>query len=620
MCGIAGIISKEGREPLQQAIKKMTDSISHRGPDGEGFFIDEHDGIALGHRRLSIIDLSHEAGQPMRSEDGRYLIIFNGEIYNYIEVKEVLEKKGVVFHTSSDTEVLLEAYIQDKEQCLLYLDAMFAFAIYDTVERSLFCARDRFGEKPFHYVYEPGKRFIFGSEIKAIRTLGGYDDINQKMLFNFLAFGTVTMPNESDQTFFEKIRRLPPASYCTVSADGLLQIKKYWDIEVREDMNLPFESAREEFAHLLQTSVKRRLRSDVPVGSSLSGGLDSSIIVSIIDKLNKEGRIQQNTFSAKFPGFEKDESYYIDKVIAHINVKGHFTYPDEEGFINAFDKLCYHQDEPFGSASIFAQWEVMSSARQHNVTVLLDGQGADEILAGYHGYYTPFFQELLLNNKKTYREQWQKYKELQAVPIARDFKFYGGVYLTQQKKYFGWLKDFLDNRFKKSFNKDFFSAYKQYSVARRIDTQPSLNHTLYQSVTDGRLETLLRIADRNSMAHSREVRLPFLSHEVVEFLFSLPSSYKIVDGWTKYIARKAFDPIMPKEITWRKDKVGYEPPQKRWMKNKKVQDLIAESKSVLIKNHILTDEVMKQGVVASSASERGDNSWNYLMAGKLFGL
>ncbi|MBD0286188.1 MAG: asparagine synthase (glutamine-hydrolyzing) [Flavisolibacter sp.] len=620
MCGIAGIFRMEDPAGLPSSVKRMTEVLSHRGPDGEGFFIREEKGIALGHRRLSIIDLSEEANQPMISNDGRYVMVFNGEIYNYIELREKLLAEGVAFHTTSDTEVLLAAYIQRKEKCLQDLDGMFAFAIWDNEEGNLFCARDRFGEKPFYYVYEPGKYFAFASEIKAIRTLPGFDDINQQQLYNFLAFGYVFTPNVPQKTFFTKIHKLPPATYCNVSGSVSLQEKPYWQLANQEDESVRFEFAQHKVNELLTTSIKRRLRSDVPIGSSLSGGLDSSIIVCLIDSFNTDKSIRQNTFSAKFPGFNKDESYFIDKVIEQTKVNPYFTYPTEAGFLEAFEKLCYYQDEPFGSASIFAQWEVMRLAKENHVTVLLDGQGADEVLAGYHQYYTPYFQELFLKNRSAYKVQWQQYVHLQPSRIPRDFKFYGGIFLKNQKQYFGWLKDKLDNKFKDYFNAEFYRQNKRSSFARNILTRPSLNHELLKSVTDGSLETLLRLADRNAMAHSREVRLPFLSHELVEFLFTLPAEYKIADGWTKHVARKAFESILPQEIVWRKDKIGYEPPQKSWMAHKKVQDLIEESKRLLVKEKILNEKVLRESILPSGASERGNNSWNYLMAGKLFGL
>jgi asparagine synthase (glutamine-hydrolysing) len=618
MCGIAGIVMKNRREELSVPLKQMTDAISHRGPDGEGFFCPEGKGVALGHRRLSIIDLSHEADQPMHSADGRYTIVFNGEIYNYIEIREELKAGGHSFSTSSDTEVLLAAYMHKGAACLQDLDGMFAFVIYDALEESLFFARDRFGEKPFYYAYKPGEYFLFASEIKALRTQAGHDAINDRQLYNYLAFGFVYTPDGPHETFYAGIRKLPAAHYGRLSAELVLEEQQYWNISLDVDPGIRFDQAQEKFRELMSQSVQRRLRSDVPIGSSLSGGLDSSIIVCLIDSLNSGKSMRQNTFSAKFPGFAKDESYFIDMAIGRTNVKPHFVYPDEQGFLDAFEKLCYHQDEPFGSASIFAQWEVMRLAKESGVTVLLDGQGADEILAGYHQYYTTFFQELFLTNRTAYRTEWGKYVKLQPAPIKRDYKFYGGIYLNRQKQYFGWLKDRLDNRFKDYFASDFYSENRRHSVALQIKTKPSLNHELYKSVTDGRLETLLRLADRNSMAHSREVRLPFLSHHLVEFLFTLPATFKISEGWTKMIARKAFEPILPPEITWRKDKIGYEPPQKKWMQHRQIVELVQESRATLVRERILNKKVLDEPVVAAAASERGNNSWSYLMAAKLF--
>lgn len=618
MCGIAGIINPADPS-LERSIKSMTDAISHRGPDGDGFYLEKENGLALGHRRLSIIDLSEGGNQPMFSKDGRFAIVYNGEIYNYIEIRERLLKAGVTFRSSCDTEVLLELYIRERQNCLYELDGMFAFVIWDKVEKTLFFARDRFGEKPFYYAYAPGRHFLFASEIKALQKLEGLNDVNEKQLYNYLAYGNVYNPADPEQTFFEKIKKLPAAHYGFISSiDLTIKVERFWKLEVKETDNCSIEDATENFRSMLSTSVRRRLRSDVPVGSSLSGGLDSSIIVAIINELNNDNLIRQNTFSAKFPGFEKDESYFIDKVVAAKNVAPHFTCPDESSFLKQFEALCYHQDEPFGSASIFAQWEVMRLAKEANVTVLLDGQGADEILGGYHDYYRAYFQELFLKDRSAYKEQWSKYVSVQQKPFSRDFKFYGSIYLGNFKEHFGWLKEALNNRFSEKIEKGFYRRNKKHSTGGIISSAPTLNKTLLQSIDNGSLELLLRYADRNSMAHSREVRLPFLSHKLVEFLFTLPPSYKIRDGWTKYIARAAFANILPEEIVWRKDKIGYEPPQKKWMANKEVGETIQEMKRVLVKKNILNKEVLNEPVQGSGANDRGNNSWNYLMAGKLF--
>jgi asparagine synthase (glutamine-hydrolysing) len=287
MCGIAGIISKDPGEVTIGRLKKMTDMIHYRGPDGEGHWINSGKHVGLGHRRLSIIDLSPEAAQPMHYL-GRYSIIFNGEIYNYIELKENLLKQGYKFTTSSDTEILMALYDRERENCLQFLDGMFSFVIYDDEKKEIFVARDRFGEKPFFYNYEPGKHFIFGSEMKALWAAGISRQYDETMLYNFLTHQLLDNPENVSQTFFKDCIRLPHSHYllfdvttCTISA-----VKRYWDIDVKiQDHKITPQQAEEKFRFLFETSVTRRLRSDVAVGSSLSGGIDSSIVVWQIDNI-----------------------------------------------------------------------------------------------------------------------------------------------------------------------------------------------------------------------------------------------------------------------------------------------------------------------------------------------
>lgn len=409
MCGIAGIIHIDHGQVSAARVKKMTDTLAHRGPDGERQWISADGCTGLGHRRLSIIDLSEQASQPMHYA-GRYTIIFNGEIYNYIELKEMLTKKGYAFATSSDTEVIMALYDAEKENCLQMLDGMFAFVIYDEKEKNVFCARDRFGEKPFFYLHKKNEYFIFASEIKALIALTGEQSINNKMLYNYLSSGYLSNIADPSETFYRDILKLPQAHYLNVNTrDISINIKEYWKIDpTRIDLSISPSDAIENFRQLLYTSVNRRLRSDVNVGSSLSGGIDSSVIVGIIDDLLKKNKAEhsfassafkQKTFSARFPGFERDEGKYMQMVIDRTNVEPHFIYPSEETLLDDIDKVAYYQDEPFGGASILVQYEVMRLAKQNDVTVLLDGQGADEILAGYHWYFGIFFRELEKKNK-----------------------------------------------------------------------------------------------------------------------------------------------------------------------------------------------------------------------------
>ena len=619
MCGIAGIITKDSSELTIDRLKKMTDIIAHRGPDGDGQWISADGQVGLGHRRLSIIDLSHEADQPMHYL-GRYSIVFNGEIYNYIELKETLIKQGYSFKTQSDTEVLMALYDRDKENCLQLLDGMFSFVLYDAQENNVFCARDRFGEKPFFYSYEKGKYFLFGSEMKCLWAGGIAKEVNNKMLFNYLSFGYIENPEDLSETFYTNCTRLEHSHYIKISLDTLeINIQKYYDIDWKNtDNSISIEQAKSTFHELFYTSIKRRLRSDVTVGSSLSGGLDSSLVVCIIDELKKGTNQKQNTFSAVFPGFKKDERKFMDYVIAKTNVEPHFVTPNDEGLINDIEKLSWHQEEPYGSASIYAQYCVMRTAKENNVTVLLDGQGADEILAGYHGYYTPFFNELKKLNKGEYSKQYASYLKLHANNTINGItkKTLGdrvrdiSPSLVKPVK---TLKNAIQHIKNPVFNKDFYNQYKNEIFETPGRNFSTLNESLYNSTMKNGIQQLLRYADRNSMAHSREVRLPFLSHELVEFLFTLPATYKINEGWTKWIMRETFD-ILPQEIGWRTDKIGYEPPQKSWIESGIMKNKFIHSKELLIKNNYLNKSILDEKVNTQDTGDLRKNSWGYLMA------
>jgi asparagine synthase (glutamine-hydrolysing) len=541
MCGIAGIFSFTNKVNIHQ-LKSMTDVISHRGPDGDGHWVNESGKIGFGHRRLSIIDLSDNGKQPMHYLDGRYTITFNGEIYNYIELKETLLKQGYQFKSDSDTEVLMALYDFKKEKCLDDLDGMFAFAIWDEKEQTLFCARDRFGEKPFHY-YQDGNRFIFASEIKQFWELDIEKKIDQEKISNYVKYGVIDNADDLSKTFFQNIKRLDAAHFLTIK-DKKIEIQRYWDI----NLNAPqfsgtIEQAAEKFLELFTESIRLRLRSDVPVGSSLSGGLDSSSIVMLIDLL-KGKELKQNTFSARFKDFDKDEGAHIETVVkASKNLDVHYIWPDKDYFEQVFDKVVYHQDEPFVSASIVAQYAVMELAKKNNVTVLLDGQGADEQLAGYLLYYHTYLNQLFYQNKSLYKTEYNKYIEFHQQAYA--YKPIAEQETLRMK----------------------LGKYKKIILGAEMPYKNGLKKELKKHTTVAGIKELLRYADRNSMAHSREVRLPFLSHKLVEFVFSLPDAYKINNGWTKFVLRKAMDKILPHSICWRIDKIGYEPPQKKWVTN-----------------------------------------------------
>jgi asparagine synthase (glutamine-hydrolysing) len=627
MCGIAGIIQSSPVFQPEQ-VRKMIATLAHRSPNGQNCWSNTDGCALLGHGRLSIIDLSPAAAQPMHYLD-RYSIIHNGEIYNYIELRKELEKEGYSFSSQSDTEVIIAAYDHWEDECVEQFDGMFAFAIWDEKEKEFFAARDRFGEKPFYYIYDAGnKTFLFASEIKAFWSIGLGKGFNKKMLFNFLTIGYTDNPTQPDETFYEDVKKLPAAGFLKISiqSDILIEMEKYWDIDIEEQGdNISDDDAIAKFNELFKTSIKRRLRSDVPLGTSLSGGLDSSSIAAMITEYQTSSKesVRTNirpawpadrlqTFSAIFPGFEKNEEKYIDEVANHFSLRSFKTVVSDKEIPDLFETIVQQQDEPFGSAGTLPQYKVFELAKQNNVKVLLDGQGADEILAGYHKYYQWYWQELFRQRKLISSGELEKAKE---IGINEKFGFrniiasllpdFASVFLERQ-----YLLHALKQE---DLSKDFvhLQSKEAYYTTPAIFT---LNGVLYFNTCMHGLEELLRYADRNSMAHGREVRLPFLSHELVEFLFSLPSHFKIRNGWTKWTLRKAMEKTLPSAITWRPNKIGLEPPQRSWMQLPAVGEMIHEAKRKLINEKVLKPEVMNKKIQPSGAYEKDNYDWRYLVS------
>ena len=596
MCGIIGVFNLNGAAVDPSNILDATRIQKHRGPDDEGFLFlntstgesrpcrgkesdprlnlsditdvkqDEYD-LAFGFRRLSIQDLSISGHQPMATTDQRCWIVFNGEIYNYIELRSELASLGHVFRTGSDTEVILAAYVQWGVACLPRLNGMWAFAIWDSKGKTLFCARDRFGEKPFHYVHEPGKRFAFASEIKALWAAGVVERrIDEEMLALYLDHDQVDV---GEQSFYQDVLRLPQGHYLLLRPNGNLIKERYWDIDLRlQEEARPDSWYAEQFRHLFFESVRIRLRADVPVGSSLSGGLDSSTVVTVMDKLLPESAIQK-TFSARFDDAKQDEGSWIAQVTAATNVEPHAVWPTGQGMFEELARVFWHQDEPFLSSSIYAQWCVMRLANEHNVTVLLDGQGADEMMAGYHWYFEAFSNDFLRNlNLYGYWNLQKNYKSLHGESL-------GGTSIKRliaQK-----LPQGIKNRSRRfqGLEKEIPEIIRPV-YPREFKNVSELKKILWWSTTRQGLVELLRYADRNSMAHSREVRLPFLDHRLVEFVFRLPDRLIINGGWTKWILREAFRGIVPAAIGSRPDKLGYMPPQKRWLEGQEWKEIMLD--------------------------------------------
>ena len=619
MCGIAGIITQNQSIINPVVLKSMADALAHRGPDGEGFWTNKQNTIGLAHRRLAIIDLSENGAQPMHYLQ-RYSIVYNGEIYNYIELKKELQKVGYTFTSESDTEVILAAYDYYEETCLQYFDGMFAFAIWDEKLQILFAARDRFGEKPFYYFTDKNV-FAFASEMKALWAAGIDKAVENKTLLNYLALGYVQNPTDKSQTFYKNIFSLPPSHYALFDRKEMqLSINRYWDIDKQYTQAISEKEAQHKIEFLLKMSVSRRLRSDVPVGSSLSGGLDSSSIAFFINQMlsNKNGSDNFKTFSAIFPGFEKDESVFIKEVSQQLKFKNFTVTPSAEQLITDFEKLCFHQEEPFPSSSIFAQYKVFELAKANGVKVLLDGQGADEIMAGYHKYVHWYLQELVGRYKYFAARKEKQHLRKNNIPfkwgakniIAMLLPFHAAI--TLEKKEYKKIihnTDLSKSMISNLQGREWESIYKP--------TVTKLNDILYFNTMNNGLEELLRYADRNSMAHGVEVRLPFLNAELVEFIFSLPSKYKINQGYTKWLLRKAMENKLPDPIVWRTDKIGFEPPQKRWMQNDGFKDYLHEAKKKLVHEKILNQSVLHKKIQPMDAHEANNSDWRYLCAAQM---
>jgi asparagine synthase (glutamine-hydrolysing) len=621
MCGIAGI-SYFNEATKTGEIKKMIKSLRHRGPDDEGFLgvnfelrkvyslmgkesraegprIEDFDrpiNLILGHRRLSILDLSAAGHQPMGNEDKSLWIVHNGEIYNYLEIQKELERLGHTLRSKTDTEVILHAYEEWGTDCLKRFNGMWAFAIVDLNTKRIFCSRDRIGEKPFYYFYD-GKRFCFASEIKALlRTEHFSIEPNEQIIADYLFLGLLDHTNE---TFFKNIYQLRPGEYLLIENNRVI-IQSYWDIDGKEIRFTEEREYSERFCELLTDSIRLRLRSDVPIGSCLSGGLDSSSIVCLANKLMFDGQMidprlvgqRQKTFSSCFEDLAYDERKFIELVIDQTGAEKNYVFPQAKDFSEEMTKLIWHQDEPFGSTSIYAQWNVMRLSKERGITVLLDGQGADEMLGGYTPAFYYFMAQFLAKGRLV---RWMKeikaFRDKQDITLSRLLKGILGVLLpswgrvvAQKMTTAGtpWANKTFQNHCLRPF-------------ARANKFGDALNNYLYQAFLFVALPGLLRYEDRNSMAFSLETRLPFLDFRLVEYLFSLPPSQKIREGVNKVVLRNAMKGILPEAIRNRTDKMGFAIPEDIWFRTvlrKPIHEMI-HSKSFAERGYFNVEQVKK---------------------------
>ncbi|MBF9254967.1 asparagine synthase (glutamine-hydrolyzing) [Pontibacter sp. 172403-2] len=558
MCGISGIISLKEKQVDSSLIKAYNDIISHRGPDDDGFFF--YKNLAFGHRRLSILDLSPAGHQPMHLGE-KYTLVFNGEIFNYLEIKQELQKAGYSFVSGTDSEVILAAYDYWQETCVKRFNGMWAFAILDRSNDTLFCSRDRFGVKPFYY-RKTEAYFAFASEIKQFSTLPDWQPVlHTSRAADFIRHGIF---DHTADTLFSDVKQLRGGHNLVFNlSDSSVSVYQWYNL--RENVapyKGTFQEAKQEFFDLFTDAVKLRLRSDVKVGSCLSGGLDSTSIVCSVNKVLREENKHdiQETVSACSSIKKYDEQQFIDEVINKTGVKSHKVYPDLDTLFDALDTLVWHQDEPFSSSSIFAQWCVFEEARKNGLIVMLDGQGADESLAGYPPFHDAHLMGLLKDLKLgRIMEETAALQNLHGYSAKKAWQFVAksimpsGLAQKLRQTSTPILQDSISNT-EDCYSPAFFSSITDMS---------------YDQLCVSNLPMLLHYEDRNSMAHSIESRVPFLDYRLVEFIVSLPDDYKIHNGKTKYVLREALDATIPDKIKNRHDKMGFVTPETVWIQQHK---------------------------------------------------
>lgn len=561
MCGICGFNWADDR-----LLSGMLGLLSHRGPDDEGKY--SSGGVTLGHRRLSIIDLSAKGHQPMSNEDGTVLIVYNGEVYNYASLRDELRTMGHRFGSDTDTEVIIHAYGEWGTDCLRRFNGMWAFCIYDRRKNILFLARDRFGVKPLYLFRDKGS-FMFSSEIPPLLLHNPKTEVNEKLVYDFLLYNITDHTNE---TFFSGITKLPTGSYCVFDlATKEMKTTTWWRIDSKTDQEISYDEAVTRLRNLLSDSVDIRLRSDVPVGTCLSGGLDSSTIVSLLDSTRKASI---KTFSAVFSGFEFDETRHIDLVAKTKGVENYKITPNSISLFEDIRDFVKTQGEPVPGPSPYAQYCVMKLARENNVTVLLDGQGSDEILAGYH-YFFGFYLWGLLSRL----DILSFFSELLSLLAGGKWKM--GIMslmfllLPHKLRQRHFLKrSNINLEFCKRFDTPFCRSY--YSCS---NLKSSLMFHL-----EHKLEHLLKWEDRNSMRFSREARVPFLDYRIAEFVMRLPEEYIIGSGLTKRILRDSMRGVVPKEILERRDKIGFAVPEEQWIASEQIRQMLTD---LFVKNEPL---------------------------------
>lgn len=555
MCGIAGIyaVNQTDLNKNRSRCVSMLESMTARGPDNRG--VHSHGTVVFGHNRLSIIDLDKRSSQPF--EYGPVSLTFNGEIYNYKELKAELKSKGYIFTTESDTEVICASYLEWGRNCVNRFNGMWAFALLNKSDQTLFCSRDRFGIKPFYFIWDENQ-FIFASEVKALKRDESFDnELNEGHILRYLQLGWLTF---KDQTFFEKIRSIRPGHNLNIK-DGRLKVERYWDIK-HDDSKKEIEVHKNEWRELLIDAVRIHMRSDVPVGGCLSGGLDSSALCGIISTLFPKTKLK--TFTAYYENVADERPFVKSLCNQYEGIEPYFIEPNEDDILQYFEDFFENLDFPPAGSSPFSQYQVMKLAKENGVKVVIDGQGADEILGGY--------------NHSLYRRSagfFQKWKISQGLAEINNFIEMGRGSASQkipliQKSLLASILS--ENQLYRLEYKRHFPFLGKIDLGRPDLHQPSkigsrLNQFLYQLTSETLLPTLLHYEDRNSMCFSIESRVPFLDYRLVEKSFDLPDELKWSDGWNKVLLRNGFKDIIPSTIYNRTDKMGFVTPgEEKWLR------------------------------------------------------
>lgn len=641
MCGICGIVSRK-QSINTQIIRSMNDAIAHRGPDDEGYLAynteskkffeigrenlsvlnNEGDfNFLLGHRRLSIIDVSERGHQPFKDVNEKYFLILNGEIYNYIELREPLIKKGYKFRSQTDSEVLLYMYMEYSEKCLEMLNGMWSFLILDLENNILFGTRDRFGVKPFYY-YLDQNNFIFSSEIKSlIKAPQISREINDAAAFDFLTHGRIL---DNYSTVFKNVVELEPSSYFYLDLNNFkFKKEKYFTLNYNPNWEKYDESKSKVYIENVREkifdAVNLRLRSDVKVGSCLSGGIDSSSIVCVINNLLNDHKIDQvgdlqKVFTASYPDTSIDESKWARMVAESTRSEWFQTYPKPGELLDDIEELVYAQDVPFGSTSIYAQFRVMRLAKENGVKVLLDGQGGDELFTGYKYFFRPFYNELIKN--KDFKTIANEYKNIANSPISKtdlvkSFNMsVAKLFVPAALKRKLFSLRVRENNF---INRNFYKDYETRLDLGKLIEITDLNHALYDQFTKTSLKELLKYEDRNSMNFSIEARTPFADDvNLIEYVFQIPSSYKIRNGWTKYLMRESMRGIIPDQIRMRTDKLGFATPEYTWINT--IKDQVKDYFTPDLDQYFQTSKILQNwDKIFSNQTKTGiTNFWRFV--------